>query len=353
MIGTIKSLLRRIKAHNVTVTAAGIAFYGLLALVPTLIALVSVYSLVADPADIEQQVTDVAGSLDNTTRDFVVAQLTDIVGEVEQDAADGEQSANGGAVGRWSALALGIALALFSASGAVQKLMATIAVAYEAEEHRAGWKVRGLAYLFTAAAIVGIAAMIMAIGVAPAVLDTFELGEVTEAVINIARLPVLGLLFVVALTVLYRYSPDRPHRTPWRNPGAVVGTLLFVLFAVGFSFYTSSIGALPASYGLLGSIAALMIFLQLTALSVIIGAEVNAIVETRRAGISSKVALQPVSKPGASIGHGDSPVGNRQTDDDSSSDDGPGDSDGQRPVSFGKALAGLVALFALGRAGSR
>ena len=80
---TVLAVKDRIKDHNVTVSAAGIAFYGLLALVPTLIALVSVYALVADPSQIEQQVTDTAGSLDPDTQTFVKNQLTDIVGDVE------------------------------------------------------------------------------------------------------------------------------------------------------------------------------------------------------------------------------------------------------------------------------
>jgi hypothetical protein len=80
VFGHVRELQRRIKAHNVVVAAAGVAFYGLLALVPTLIALVSIYGLVADPADIEQQVSDLAGSLDEGTQDLLVDQLRDIVG---------------------------------------------------------------------------------------------------------------------------------------------------------------------------------------------------------------------------------------------------------------------------------
>ena len=317
----LREMQRRIKVHNVVVASAGVAFYGLLALVPTLIALVSIYGLVADPADIEQQVADVAGSFDQATQELLTQQLQDIVGSVEESE---EAAASGGtsSFGRWFGLIFGIVLALWSSSGAVQKLIGTVAVAYEAEENRAGWKVRGMAYLFTAGAIIGIGLMILVIGVMPNVLSRVDLGGLAEAAIAIGQYPVLAILFAGALTILYRYGPDRDPRTPWRNPGAVVATVLFLVFAIAFSVYSANVGAMPASYGLLGSIAALMIFLQLTTVAVIAGAEVNSMVEEARAPATEATADAPTTGgPAGELG-------------------------------LGQALAGLAALFVLGRGGS-
>lgn len=337
MLGHLKEMQRRIKAHNVVVASAGVAFYGLLALVPTLIALVSIYGLVADPADIEQQVTDVAGSLSESTQELLQEQLEDIVGSVEE-SENGEGTS---VVGRWAGLIIGIALALFSSSGAVQKLIGTVAVAYEAEEHRAGWKVRGMAYLFTLGAIIGIGLMTLVIGVMPNLLSRVDLGEAAEAAIAIGQYPVLAVLFAGALTVLYRYGPDRETKTPWRNPGAVVATLLFLVFAIAFSFYSANVGAMPASYGLLGSIAALMIFLQLTTISVIAGAEINSLVEDARLEAQARsAALAAKAQAVASARAGRGPVDPRPKE--PSSD-----------LGFGKALAGLAALFVLGRNNDR
>ncbi|MEM9566617.1 MAG: YihY/virulence factor BrkB family protein, partial [Actinomycetota bacterium] len=330
MLGHLREMQRRIKAHNVVVASAGVAFYGLLALVPTLIALVSIYGLVADPADIEQQVADIAGELDEGTRDLLVNQLQDIVGAEE---AEGE---GGGSVfGRWFALIFGIALALWSSSGAVQKLIGTVAVAYEAEEGRAGWKVRGMAYLFTAGAIIGIGLMILVIGVMPNLLSRVDLGGLAETAIAIGQYPVLAILFAGALTILYRYGPDRDPRTPWRNPGAIVATVLFLVFAIAFSIYSANVGAMPASYGLLGSIAALMIFLQLTTIAVIAGAETNSMVEEARAEELAAMATVAGGGTGSTVranGAGSSTNGAAAPD-----------------LSLGKALAGLAALFVLGR----
>ena len=322
MLANLKELPGRISDHNVTVASAGIAFYGLLALVPTLIALVSTYSIVTDPAEIESQVADLAGSLDAETQAFVRNLLEDIVGDTEDP---------GRSIGAWLSLIAGIALALFSASGAVQKMINTISVAYDATESRPGWKQRLMAYGFTAAAIVGVTLMALVVGAVPAILDRVSLSGGAEVGVTIVQFPVLGLLFGLALTVLYRYSPDRDPRTPWLNPGAITGTLLFIFFAIAFSFYSANIGVLPASYGLLGSIAALMIFLQLTALSVIIGAEVNGAAESAAVPSAAQAA---VSARRSVVGRLSSPAGERAD---------------QKTLSFGKALAGLIALFVLGR----
>lgn len=296
----LKQIPSRIKAHNVTVTAAGIAFFGLLALVPTMIAVISVYGLVnqGNEEEIKQQIEDAAGALDTSTQEFVADQLTSIT------TSDGNLTA----------LVLSIGLALFSASGAVQKMMGTVAIAYEAEEERAGWKVRLLAYGFTFGAVVGLVLMVTGVGVIPAVLDRVDLGAAAKVVIQFLQLPVLALLMGFALTVLYRYGPDRAPKTPWFNPGAWLATGLWALFAVLFSLYSSQIGAMPASYGLLGTVAALMIFLQLTAVAVIVGAEYNAVVEGAQARAES-IVEEPSPEP----------------------------------LGFGKAVAGLAALFVLSR----
>jgi membrane protein len=341
VLSSLKELQGRIGSHNIMVAAAGVAFYGLLALVPTLIALVSIYGLVADPADIEQQVNDIAGSLDESTKGFIEGQLQSIVGDVESER---NGDASGSPVGRWFGLVSGIVLALWASSGAVQKLMSTIAVAYEAEEERPGWKVRLLAYGLTAGAIVGVVLMVLVIGVVPNVLDRVNLGSAAELAIQILQLPALALLFTFAVTVLYRYAPDRAPKTPWRNLGSWVATGLFLVFSIAFSIYSANVGAMPASYGLLGSIAALMVFLQLTTLAVVIGAEVNSIREEATA-----VAGVPVGADGpipamALAANGSS--SNRTTRAGGAAQ--PGAATGER-LGFGTALAGLVALFVLGR----
>ncbi|MEM9655421.1 MAG: YihY/virulence factor BrkB family protein [Actinomycetota bacterium] len=357
LMANFREIRRRIAAHNLMVSSAGIAFYGILALVPTLVALVSIYGLVTDPEQISEQVTEYAGSLDEGTQDLLEDQLLDIVGAEETESEVTADDGIAGTVGRVAGLAFGILLALFAASGAVQKLIQTVAVAYETVDGRAGWKRRLMAYGFTTAAIIGVCVIGFLLGVLPAILDRVDLGGV-EGLINVLQLPVLALLFAGALTVLYRYGPDRSPRTPWRNPGAIVGTLLFIFFAIALSIYTSRIGDMPASYGVLGSIAVLMIFLQLTALAVIVGAEVNALVEmgalpdeATAATPRTAVTTAPARGHGAGRTAGEAAGGGALVPAARNGDGAAADDGG--PLPFGKALAGLAALAALARAATR
>ena len=349
LLSNFGEIKRRIAAHNLVVSSAGIAFYGILALVPTLVALVSIYGLVTDPEEISEQVTEYAGSLDEATKQLLEDQLRSIVGAEEAVADEPVDESVAGRAGRIGALAFGILLALFAASGAVQKLIGTVAIAYETVDDRPGWKRRLIAYGFTTGAIIGICIIGFVLGVLPAILDRVDLGG-AESLISVLQLPVMALLFAGALTILYRYGPDRVPRTPWRNPGAIVGTLLFIFFAIALSIYTSRIGDMPASYGVLGSIAVLMIFLQLTALAVIIGAEVNAAVEM---GALPEAATNPAAASVSTVRGSGALVPASRTANGVGGANSAANDEPAQPVTFGKALAGLAALAALARAATK
>ncbi len=298
-----KTVFTNFKEHNGQIISAGIAFYATLALVPTLIALVSVYSLVIDPAEIANQFDEVAGDLDPASADLIESQIESAVSDAKSSGT--------------VALAVGIILALYSASGAVQKLMLSIDLAYEAKEGRKGWQVRGLAYLLTAGAIIGVVAVTILLAVIPEVMKAVDLSGPTQTLINILRFPLLTFVLMFGMSVLYRYGPDRAPKTPWGNIGAIVGTVAFFIFTGLLALYFQFAGGMPASYGVLGGIAAIIIYFQLAAIAVILGAETNAVVE-------AVVATEEVTSDG----------------------DLPNTA---KPISFATAIAGLAALFFLGR----
>lgn len=300
-----KEVMARIKAHNVVVIAAGIAFYGLLALIPTIVATISVYSLATDPEQLASQIADLTENMEQESADFINTQVTTAVDEAKTSGT--------------TTLIIGIVVALWAASGALQKLMNVIALAYGAIEGRGGLKVRALAYGLTAGGIVTVALMGFVFGGLPALLDWAGLGSGLNALISIGSYVAMLFFMMFAFTVLYRYGPDRNPKTPWKNPGAVAGAGMFLVFALAFSLYFRfAAGSLPASYSILGAIAAIIIFLQLTAISIVIGAEVNAMNED--ANIDPLAATLPVEEE-------------KRAD----------------PLSFGKAAAGLAALFVLGK----
>ena len=300
-----KEVMARIKAHNVVVIAAGIAFYGLLALIPTIVATISVYSLVTDPVELASQIKDLTENMEEESASFINTQVTEAV-------ADAKSNGTG-------ALIIGILVALWASSGALQKLMNVIALAYGAIEGRGGLKVRALSYGLTAGGIITVALMGLVFGGLPALLDWAGLGGGLNALVSIGSYIAMLFFMMFAFTVLYRYGPDRDPKTPWKNPGAAAGAGMFLVFAVVFSLYFRfAAGSLPASYSILGAIAAIIIFLQLTAIAIVIGAEVNAMNENANIDpLAATLEREPEKKAD--------------------------------PLSFGKAAAAIGALIVLGK----
>ncbi len=316
----VKTIPKRLKKHNLVVISAGIAFYLVLALVPTLIAAISMYSLVTDPEVVGEQITSLTEGLeDRDTAELLKTQIENIV-------ADSKSS--GGV-----AFAVGLLLALFSASGAVAKLMATITLSYEATEERKGWKVRLVAAILTIGAIVGLGVLGFLLGAVPNLVgQVLDVSGVVATLISIASALLAALAMMFGLTVVYRHAPYRRPRTPWVNPGAIVATIAALLFVLLFNIYFQFAGGMPPSYGILGSIAALIIFLQLMTVAVLMGAEVNAVVEESRAEQLAIASGEPTAAELKLIEGGAAPGAGKPAE----------------PIPLGKALAGFAALIALG-----
>lgn len=259
------------KRDNATLLAAGVAFYALIALVPGLVALVSVYGLVSTPDDVERQITDLLGAAPAEVKDLIEAQLSSIV------------SANGAAVGLGAVI--GIVLALYSASSGTKHLIQAINAAYDEEEGRSFIKLTVLALALTIGAVVFLVVAVAIIAILPSALAETSLGSAGRILIGALRWVLLAAGMVFALTVLYRYAPNRDEpKWAWASPGAIVATVLWLIGSALFSFYAANFGNYNETYGSLAAIVVVMLWLFLTAFVVIFGAELNAELErqTRR-----------------------------------------------------------------------
>ena len=255
--------VKEAKSDGVPLLAAGVAFYALLALAPALTALSGVYSLVADPGEAARHVRDLLAAAPREVREMVQEQLT--------TAAQREQ---GEAV---LAVVIGTALALWSASSGVQHLIQAINTAYDEDETRGFVKVRGLALGLSIAAIVFLALAVGAIALLPAALADTALGEPTRIAIGILRWPALAVAMVVALGLLYRLAPDRDDpRWRWVGLGSIVATVLWLIGSGLFSLYAANFGKYEDTYGALGGVVVVMLWLFLTAYVIVLGAELNA-----------------------------------------------------------------------------
>jgi len=270
---------KEVKADQVPLLGAGVAFYVLLALFPAIIAGVSIYGLVADPQTVRDQINQLTNMLSPETAKLVGTQLEQVT------------SSAGGALGL--ATVLGILTALWSASSGMKALITGVNLAYDETEGRKFVKLRGLSILLTLGAMVLLAVALALIVGFPAVPDSWPTPlQWTAAIL---RFVLLAVLLMAGLAALYRYAPDRDSpKWGWASPGSVVATVLWVLASVGFSVYVNAFGNYNKTYGALAGIIILMFWLYLTAFVVLVGAELNAEMELQTAKDTTAGPEQPL-----------------------------------------------------------
>ena len=279
----LRRVMAEVKEDNVSLLAAGVAFYAMLAIFPAIIALVTVYGMVADPAEVESQVGEFAKSLPSGADELITEQLRNVVNAGEQALSIG--------------LALSLLAVLWSASGGVQGLVKSLNLVYDERETRGFLKLRGLSLLLTLGAVVVAVVALALITVFPAVIDDLGLGEAGELAASIGRWVILALLVLVALAVLYRFAPDRANpRWRWVSWGAVVALALWLLGSFGFSWYVDNFGKYNQTYGALAAVIILLLWLFLSAFAVLLGAELDAEIERQTAG--SWRTRRPGTRPG-------------------------------------------------------
>jgi len=282
-----KDILKRtkdqIKEDNVPLLAAGVAFYIFIALFPALIAAVTIYGLVSDPAEVEEQVAGFAGALPSGTAELIETQLKDIA------------SNSGGSLG--IGLLASLAGALFAASGGMQNLIKAINIAYDEEETRNFIKLRLVALAMTLALIAFLVVAVGLVAVLPVVLESVAPSGIAKVGVQIARWLGLFAFVAVCLAMLYRFAPDRDQpKFKWVGLGSVVATLLWVIGSAGFSLYVSMFGSYDKTYGALAGVIVLLLWLFLTSFIILVGAEINSESEQQTAKDTTKGPEKPMGE---------------------------------------------------------
>ncbi|WP_225753770.1 YihY/virulence factor BrkB family protein [Actinotalea sp. Marseille-Q4924] len=252
--------LQQSAEDRVPLVGAGVAFFAFLALFPTLIAAVLLYGLVADPGDVDRHVGNVAAVLPSSAAELVTLQMRDLVAK----------DAEGLSIG----FVVSIVTALWSASVGVANLITAVNLAYDETERVSFVKRRGMALLFTVGAILTFTLLVGLVAVVPFAVDTTR---VSPVVVSAVRWVTLALVSAVVLAVIYRYAPERrAPRSSWVSVGAVVATAIWVLTSLGFSGYVQWFGSYTETYGALGGVMVLLLWMWLTSMAVLLGAELNA-----------------------------------------------------------------------------
>jgi membrane protein len=254
---------------NVSMMAAGVAFYALLAIFPGLSAAISLYGLVADPAAIEQHLASLAGVLPAEALKLISDQVHALV------------SAPPGKLG--IGLVVSLALAIWSATSGTSTLMQTLTIAYEQDDARGLLQFYAVAIGLTLGLIVfGLIALALVAGV-PVALNWMHLPDAWNERVSFIRWPILAALVLFGLGLLYRLAPHRKQpRWEWLRAGTVGATVLWLIGSAGFSIYVARFGSYDRTYGSLGAVVVLLMWFYVTAYIILAGAELNSELEKAR-----------------------------------------------------------------------
>jgi len=277
-----KDVLLRVKDEfrndHVTLSAAGVAFFFFLALVPLVVAGVSIYGLFADPSDVTSLVDRLGSSVPEAVRSLLSQQLDSIV------------SASGGSLGIGAAI--GIGAALWSASSGFGHLIEGLNIAYDEKESRGFVRVRATALAFTLGFLVLVFAVFGVITMASGVGS--GVARVASLIVGWVVVAVLFGLFVAAL---YRYGPNRDDpEWVWVSPGSVFAVATWTVMTIAFGFYVSNFGSYNETYGSLGAIIITLNWMYFTAVIVIVGAEIATELERQTAEDTTQGREKPMGE---------------------------------------------------------
>lgn len=291
---TLKRTATEFMENNLTDWAAALTYYGLLALFPALIAMVSLIGLVGDPKSTTSTLTEI---------------VTEIGPESAAETFSGpiESIASNRSTAGFAFVA-GLAVALWSASSYVGAFMRASNVIYETPEGRPFWKLRPLQLAVTLAMVVLMAILALALvltgPVVEAVAGPIGIGETAVDIWNIAKWPAMVAVFLLMIAVLYYVSPNvRLRGFKWVTPGSVVAIVVWALASAAFAFYVANFGSYDKTYGTLGGLVALLVWFWISNLAILFGHQLNAErersieIQEGRPRAEREIQLEPRGEP--------------------------------------------------------
>jgi membrane protein len=274
---------------NISLMAAGVAFYAFLSIVPLLGALVMTYGLIADPSTIADHARTIFRLVPKDAAKLILDQIVNLV-----TTAAGKKGVG---------LAVALFISIYGATRASGAIIMALNVIYEQHERRSILKSTAISFLMilgtVAVAVVGLLA-----ASAITLLGKWanRLGDVTTITLGVLTWFVAAALACFAIAAAYRYAPDR-HDAKWRwiSFGSIVATVLWLLATLGFGAYAATIGNYNATYGSLGAVVVLLMWLWVSAYAVLLGATINAEVERQLARDTTAGPEKPLGARGATV----------------------------------------------------
>ena len=291
---TLKRTVTEFKEDNLTDRAAALTYYSVLSIFPALIALVSIVGLVGDPQAVTETITDIVSSIGpSSAADTFAGPIEDLTRN---------QSTAG------IALIVGIASALWTASGYVGAFMRASNEIYEVEEGRGIVRLRPLQMFVTLVLVVLLAVVAAAVAltgpVAREVGSRIGVGDTAVTIWNIAKWPVLAIVVLFMLALLYYVAPNaKLPGFKWITPGSILAIVTWLIASAGFALFVANFGSYNKTYGALAGVIVGLIWLWITNLAILLGAELNAEIERSRElrvgtpGAERRIQLDERSEP--------------------------------------------------------
>jgi membrane protein len=287
-----KDILLRVFAnisrHRVLALAAGMTYYSILAIFPAIAALVAVYGLFADPTSMTRHLDQLGGFLPGGAIDVAREQLTRV-------SSNGSHTLG-------ITFAIGLGASLWSANAAMKSLFDTLNIVHGEDEKRGFFKLNAISLGFTLGGIVFVIAALGSIVAVPVILSYVGLSAAGDLLLRIGRWPAMFLVLTLALAVIYRYGPSRQTALwRWVTWGSAIAALLWIAVSGAFSWYAANFGKFNETYGSLGAIIGFMTWLWISAIVVLLGAEIDAEMEHQTARDTTTGASKPLGARGAQV----------------------------------------------------
>jgi membrane protein len=274
-----------VSRHRVLALAAGMTYYSILAIFPAIAALVAMYGLFSDPSTIARNLEQLGGFLPSGAIDVAREQLTRV-------ASRGPQTLG-------LTFLIGLMTSLWSANAAMKSLFDTLNIVHGEDESRGFVKLNAISLSFTVGAVVFILAALGSIVAVPIILNYAGLSGAGDLLLRIGRWPAMYLILTFALAVIYCYGPDRETpRWRWITWGSATAALLWLAVSGLFSWYAASFGKFNETYGSLGAVIGFMTWLWISAIVIILGAEIDAEMEHQTARDTTTGSPKPKSTRG-------------------------------------------------------
>lgn len=281
-----KRVFSQLKKDHVQIVSAGVGFYFFLALFPTILAAISIYSLILEPSQIEEHLNSVGRLLPAQAFDTIIGIIDPVLSQDNQELGLG--------------LIISILISLWSANKGTSALFEGINIAYDEEDDRNFLKKNAITLGFTLGAIIlGLISLLLVI-LFPVFIEKLNLPHAMEVVFTWSRWVILGIILIFSLSMLYKIAPRRDNpKFRWVSWGAVIGSILWILGSILFSFYVDNFGSYDEGYGQFASVVILLLWFFLTAFIVLLGAEINSEMEHQTRKDTTVGEREPMGQRGA------------------------------------------------------